>query len=194
MTSAMKTDANRRNAKRSGGPKTIGGKKRAAQNAWRHGLSVSPLSSYEDAAWIEERVNTTCGDNPDVEARSLARDIFLAQSTLLRVRRARSQLISRLLNAPDFLSKKQQKIASIVASVEAQIGPVKIPAVLAPLLERHAPQDRYGIILKDFAAQLETIERYENRALSKRRKSIGKYFTLAHNPTSNQRSNLNQKL
>lgn len=189
MTSERKADANRQNAKHSSGPKSAQGKKRTAQNARRHGLSVSPLSSEDNAAWIKRMVDATCGGDADAETRDLAQEIFYAQSTLLRVRAARKQLFSRVLNDPDFLSKKEQKMSFILASVKAEIGPVKIPEFLRPSFEKSTSEDRYAIILKDFASQLETMERYENRALSKRRKAIGNYFTHIQSRTSNVHSN-----
>lgn len=177
MTSERKVEANRRNAKKSSGPKSSQGKKRAAQNARRHGLSVSLLASEDNAAWIKRMVNATCGVDADRDTQGLAQEIFYAQSTLLRIRAARKELFTRVLNDPDFLSKKEQKMSAIRASVEAQIGPIKIPELLHSSFEKHRPEDRYAIILKDFAAQLETMERYENRALSRRRKAIGNYVT-----------------
>jgi hypothetical protein len=185
MTTERKVHANRQNAKCSSGPKSSDGKKRAAQNARRHGLSVPPLASEDDAVWIKRMVDATCGVDADADIRGLVQEIFYAQSTLLRVRGARKQLFSRVLNDPDFLSKKERKMSSILASVEAQIGPIKIPDLLKPLFEKSQREDRYAIILKDFASQLETMERYENRALSKRRKAIGNYFTHIYSRTSN---------
>ena len=51
MTSERKIRANRENARASTGPKTMQGRARAAQNHFRHGLSI-PVHS--DPAWSEE--------------------------------------------------------------------------------------------------------------------------------------------
>ena len=53
MTSERRQRANRANARSSTGPKTAGGKARAAQNAFRHGLNVSVLSDPSLAPEVE---------------------------------------------------------------------------------------------------------------------------------------------
>jgi hypothetical protein len=114
-----------------------------------------------------------------MQMRESAREISTLIDFAARTVRTQTALFARL-NDPNFLSKEQQKISSVVASVKAEIGPIKIPSVIQSLLERSAAQDRYAIILKDFASQLGTMERYESRALSKRNKAIGNYFMYMH--------------
>ena len=46
MTSSEKQAANRRNAKRSTGPRTARGKARSKRNALKHGLAVSALDAF----------------------------------------------------------------------------------------------------------------------------------------------------
>lgn len=130
--------------------------------------------------WIREMVETTCANDPDPMARHLSQEVFIAQTELLRVRRARGQLLSRVLKDPSYRSKSEQKFAAILADVESEIGPIQIPELLKPLFEKPAPQQRYSIALKDFAYQLERMERYESRALSKRRKATGRYVNYVH--------------
>ena len=176
MISDRRISANRRNARRSSGPKSAKGKKRAAQNSLRHGLSVSPLLSQQDAMWIKTMVEATCGNNADPVARQLSQEVFLAQAELLRVRRARDQLLSRVLKDPNYVSKHELKMEAILAGLVSEIGPIQIPERLKPIFAKPSMQERFSIVTKDFASQLDCMERYESRALSKRRKSISRYL------------------
>src|SRR6266567_3577909 len=47
MASERQIAANRRNAQKSTGPQTYGGKKRIGKNAYRHGLAARMMSSFE---------------------------------------------------------------------------------------------------------------------------------------------------
>jgi hypothetical protein len=90
-TSERKRAANRANAQRSTGPKTVAGKARVSQNARRHGLS---LKSVPEPGWSAEVDALACaiagGETGDRHA--LACRIAAAQIDLMRVRQARAQL------------------------------------------------------------------------------------------------------
>ena len=49
--------ANRQNAKKSTGPRTISGKQRASRNSFRHGLSLTPVHDPQDEEAIREFVS-----------------------------------------------------------------------------------------------------------------------------------------
>jgi hypothetical protein len=68
MTSARKIRANRANAKASTGPRTTHGKSRAAQNARRHGLSLSIIADPTLSAEAENLALEIAGEdaNPDI--------------------------------------------------------------------------------------------------------------------------------
>jgi hypothetical protein len=57
MTSKLKIDTNRRNAKKSTGPKTVAGKAKLALNAVSHGLSAKPKLDTETHKKIEKLAN-----------------------------------------------------------------------------------------------------------------------------------------
>ena len=65
MATLAKIEANRRNAKRSTGPKTVSGKVASSKNAMRHGLLsreiVLPDESAEDFARFSDRLATHFG-------------------------------------------------------------------------------------------------------------------------------------
>ena len=87
MTSSRQRDANRRNARRSTGPRTVAGKAAARLNARRHGLAV-PLRSEPGADHeIERLARRDSGGRSDLM--DLARRIAEADLELRRIRQAR---------------------------------------------------------------------------------------------------------
>ena len=87
-----KRAANRRNARRSTGPRTAAGKARSAQNARRHGLTSR---SFKDPAFLRaaaELAQAIMGSRTDAESRACAMSIAHAQITVLRARLARQDL------------------------------------------------------------------------------------------------------
>jgi hypothetical protein len=92
MISAAKLRANRANSLRSTGPKTAAGRAVSARNARRHGLRIPVLSDLILAAEVEVMAQAIAGD-PDLV--DLARRIAEAEVEVLRVRRIRTDMISR---------------------------------------------------------------------------------------------------
>src|SRR5437868_4377832 len=91
--SAARLAANRANAQKSTGPKPAAGKKRAAQNARRHGLTV-PVEC--DPRWQHEiapSARLLAGANADPHLAALALHVAAAQVDLIRVREARIPLL-----------------------------------------------------------------------------------------------------
>ena len=88
--------ANRANAKRSTGPKTIAGRSVSKRNALRHGLSSSISSPHflplDVDRFAEALVEPLAQESQIVVARQLAR----TQVELMRVRAARSALLLSL--------------------------------------------------------------------------------------------------
>src|SRR5262245_50261122 len=111
MTSERRIKANRANAKASTGPKTLQGKARSAQNARRHGLSLSVLADPNYSAEAKKLAREIAGEGASPEILELAHRIAEAQINLLRVRQARHDLLSRNLGDPEFRPHKLVKEA-----------------------------------------------------------------------------------
>ena len=128
MTSRHKQESNRRNAEASSGPKSAAGKARSSRNALRHGLAIPIWADRALAAEAEALARQMAGANASREVLGLARAVADAQTDVLRIRRARRDLLAGA--ACDLKAKSQ------------------------------------------VALQLGAIDRYENRALSRRNRAI----------------------
>jgi hypothetical protein len=95
MTSAARVAANRRNAARSSGPRTIRGKRRSARNALWHGLATPQLRDGDFARKLEtltEVVRATTG-----APRPLAAAIAEARLEHLRAQQATVETLNAAL-------------------------------------------------------------------------------------------------
>ncbi|RZM94510.1 hypothetical protein CWO91_39270 [Bradyrhizobium genosp. SA-3] len=95
MASIRQIEANRRNAKRSTGPKTAGGKARSSQNALRHGLA----RSGDPAVTENFAVAIALGFGHQV-APDLTMALARSKLALLRLRSLRQQMLAALLAGP----------------------------------------------------------------------------------------------
>ena len=168
--SARKLRANRANARRSTGPKTAAGRVKAAQNARRHGLRIPVLSNPTLSAEVEMMARRIAGD-ASPELVELARRIAEAEIDVIRVRRVRHDLVSRLLPKLNDEHKASELARSLSAEL-ADMGRSRSPEEteekkfsewLIKVLETS-----YPLIGPDFAI----IHRYERRALSRRKFAI----------------------
>jgi hypothetical protein len=93
MPTEKQVAANRRNARRSTGPRSSAGKMRASQNSYRHGLATSGPYA-EIAERIERLARMIAGDTEDVVALECARTVAQAEFDLAQVQRVKLALIS----------------------------------------------------------------------------------------------------
>ena len=99
-TSSRRHTANQRNAAKSTGPRTATGKKRASQNARRHGLAVSIAADEGASEQIRALADLIAGDHArDPVVYSFARQVAEAQLDLQRVRIARTECLGRWIAA-----------------------------------------------------------------------------------------------
>jgi hypothetical protein len=101
VTSLRKIYSNRRNAKRSTGPKTVAGKARSARNGRRHGLSRPSWIDLAALRRIEAVTRVILGERTDAEHCFLAMRAALAQVEIERARQARAEILERAFAAPD---------------------------------------------------------------------------------------------
>jgi hypothetical protein len=177
LTSDRQQRANRANAKSSTGPKTVAGKARAGQNAFRHGLNVPVLSDTLLAQEIEAMAHRISGPYADAETAERARRIAEAQFDLNRVRSSRRHLITQFLIDPNLLPRHvhRQRLRLLHLALGARFrGPPievqKIKEIFSPIPPES--EEKLAIILRQKISELAAFDRYERRALSRRKAAI----------------------
>jgi hypothetical protein len=175
VTNARKIKSNSPKACSSTGPKTAGGRARSARNALRHGLSLPVLSYPVFSEEVEALAREIAGADASLEIHELARQIAEAQIDLRRVRSARHDLLSSVLGDPDVECRASLKAKHELLAPFAR-GPgmvTSVPDEIIRILEK-TPEGplKLATVLSDMAQRLSAMDRYERRALSRRKFAI----------------------
>jgi hypothetical protein len=185
MTSARKVWTNRLTGRSSTGPMTSAGRANSAKNARRHGLRVPVLTDPVLSAQVEAMAQKIAGAAaPDLI--ELARRIAEAEIDVLRVRRVRGDFISRELATERTrptrewtrLMQKKSRLLGRVCKVFERLKsvPFELEQKLIDELEDNLQEVDDGPQVEKlphyFQPHLETIDRYERRALSRRKFAI----------------------
>ena len=178
MTSDRQWRANQANAKASRGPKTKAGKVRSARNALRHGLSIPISKEPSLSIQAEEIALKLAGPDPDETLLDRARAVAEAQVDLNRVRARRNALVAQLLADPEYkpLStyKKQVRIVRMIDRVQRIFGKSLDLDDIDPLPEFKPLEGdkKFATVVEDRVRELAALDRYERRAISKRKFAI----------------------
>ena len=160
MTS-LRQRANQINAKASTGPRTEAGKARSSKNALRHGLSVPISRDPELAPQAEAIARRIVGPEASDERLECARRVGAAQVDLLRVRARRKELIERHLKEPEYQFEAARRLPSGAVSLTDKLG--------SPVVDG---DQRFSVFIGDKAKEFARLDRYERRALSRRKAAI----------------------
>jgi hypothetical protein len=136
------------------------------------------LPVYSDPVWSEEvealaREIIGTAANPEMQA--LARRIAETQIDLRRVRHARHQILSQALSDPDYESEAMLRKKSTLVHRYARRFDLNMPMpdiVMDFLSLKPQGPYKFATILADKARQLLALDRYERRALSRRKFAI----------------------
>lgn len=174
MTSPRKIQANRANARASTGPRTAPGRARAARNARRHGLSLSVFADPVLSEQVEALAREIAGESTRDDIYELARRVAEPQIDLQRVRYARHQFLADRLNNRYYESRAstREKVSFIRNLLRPRAPEIPV-AVLSEYLNA-TPQgpEKLATILLQETKRLQTLDRYERRALSRRKFAI----------------------
>jgi hypothetical protein len=179
MISILKLHANRNNARASTGPRTAAGKARTARNAKKHGLNVPIMANPSLAAEAKALAQKIAGEGANDQLQQLAARIAEAQIELLRVRRARHELLSRAQFGSDDEPILPEDWDLELARRWGCDKPTRMPRALKRSIEKSVEEELFGPTLADCMARLAAMDRYEQRALSRRKFAI-REFDAAH--------------
>ena len=171
MTSDRKIKANRANARASTGPKTAHGRARAARNALRHALSLPVCSNPALSEEVETLAREIAGPGANAETQDLARQVAEAQIDLRRVRYARHKLLSDALADPHY-DNWREKMAVLRSLLRKNAPDLPVENLVAFLNSTPQGPHKFATILSQEAKQLLAMDRYERRALSRRKSAI----------------------
>jgi hypothetical protein len=190
LTSDRKIKANRANARASTGPRTTRGRARAARNALRHALSLPVCSIPALSEEVETLAGEIAGSGANAETQELARLVAEAQIDLHRVRYARHQFLSDTLSKEYYDSYANMRMKLKVLRALLRPNP---PDMSKETLEfaTSKPQgaEKLATILSGEAKKLLAMDRYERRALARRKFAI-RAFDAARARTATTRGNV----
>lgn len=176
MISLRKLQANRANARASTGPRSAAGKLVAARNARRHGLSVPVWSDPELSADARILALEIAGPDAASELQLLARVIAESQINLKRVRHARHYAIASVLDNPHlmplFALGTWKQVRAVIHIDQLMEKGLPIPWKLKHLIDKPEGAKKLALAISIAAPVLNTLDRYERRALSRRNGAI----------------------
>src|SRR4029077_13172808 len=147
---------------------------RAARNALRHGLNLPVCSNPALSEEVETLAREIAGPDANAETQDLARRVAEAQIDLRRVRYARYQLLSRALADPYYEPRENTRKKAALLRFLLQKNAPDLPVENLVAFLNSTPQGphKFATILSQQAKQLLAMDRYERRALSRRKSAI----------------------
>jgi hypothetical protein len=195
MTSERKRAANRQNAQRSTGPRSVAGKKRSRQNALRHGLSARLGKHPEHDQRVQGLAQIISGPEAGASELHYARIAADATLQIIRIRGLRTSLMQPAAREREVLSWSfpkrvhwQRRSRSNWLTVDAivkralQNADHEGTSVSANASEMIAPLERFPPwpsgpeasveIFSRFIGQVLKLDGYERRQLSRRKAAL----------------------
>jgi hypothetical protein len=168
MASERQIAANRRNARKSTGPRSGAGRKRASRNAYRHGLTLNITSTAAFAKQLNKLARKIAGDTKDAITLERARAVAHAELDLARVRRAKVALIERA-SAFGELDPPRLTVTQVIRLLNAFERGRPIPQPIDALAAMPSQEPvRSAEAVRRVLPDLRKLERYERRSAARR--------------------------
>jgi hypothetical protein len=165
--------ANRRNARKSTGPRSGAGRKRASRNAYRHGLTLNITSTAAYAKQVDKLARKIAGDSENAIMLERARAVAHAELELARVRRAKVALIERA-SAFGELDPPRLTVTQMIRLLNAfDWGRLIVPKPIdsSATMPSQEP-DRSAEAVRRVLPELRKLDRYERRAAARRARAV----------------------
>jgi hypothetical protein len=176
VTSDRKINASRANAGMSTGPKTRHGRARSAKNAFRHGLSLPTQTDEALSEEVQALARQIAGQHASAHIQILAYQVAEAQIDLRRTRYARHQFLTAAL--ADRYGYEARALTRMKVKVMKQFLTLKLAYVPLPgfivkfLTSAQEGPAKFATMLSKETKRLLAFDRYETRALSRRKSAI----------------------
>jgi hypothetical protein len=173
MASERQIAANRRNARKSTGPRSGAGRKRASRNAYRHGLTLNITSTAAVAIQLDKLARKIAGNTDDAITLERAREIAQAELDFARVRRAKVAVIERV-SALGELDPPQLTVTQMIRVLNAfDRGRFIVPKPIdASATMPSQEPDRSAEAVRRVLPELRKLDRYERRAAAVRERAV----------------------
>ena len=178
MPSERQIAANRANARKSSGPRSASGKKRASRNALKHGLNT-PLSGAAVTREIDALARQIAGDPKDRRRMAVARDAAEAQLDLARVQRVgvafieRTAAVGRLAQRKLFRTIRDETAWMALTCLGVRLGKIQPKCAVDPLPAMPTEEPaRTTEAVRRALPELLRLNRYERRAAARRDRAI----------------------
>jgi hypothetical protein len=169
MASERQIAANRYNARNSTGPRSTTGKKRAARNSLRHGLTINTALS-QDCEAVEPLARQIVGNTADEFVLERARAAARAQLDLARVREIKVALINQVSAFGDLGLRPRFRT---LREVRIFLGLTVRSKTPDPLPEMPSKEpERTAEAVRRLLPELGKLRRYERRAFTARDRAL----------------------
>ena len=176
MSSAKQIAANRKNAQKSKGPRTAAGKARASCNSRKHTLTTISRNHPLYAPRIEAIARAICPNTTNAGLWEQALIIGECTTVLACVQAERIASMEQAFwqNEPKIPQSGIRWANAAAAERKAELGAAELGAA-----EFVSPRDELGAT--DLAARdLDRLERYQRRALSRRKRAIETFMAISN--------------
>jgi len=173
MASDRQMSANRRNARRSTGPRSSAGRNRSRRNSYRHGLAAGVTLNAGRIKHIERLARKIAGNSSDVLAVECARTLAQAEHELAQIRHAKVALISRVIAFGAFETPDAVEPIQVTRLIKAlKRGELVVPErVEIPAMPPTEPE-RTDEAIRRALPELIRLDRYERRAATRRARAM----------------------